>query len=173
MDTSFERTNSKEEYLTPPDILKPLGHFDLDPCAPIVRPWPMADKHYTIEDDGLSRGWFGAVFCNPPYGPKTKLWLKKLSEHGNGIALIYARTETKMFFDYIWGMADSIFFIEGRLIFYDIYGNKVVCTKGKSKGKVQSAGAPSCLVAYGEECDQRLHDCETYEKIKGIYIKLN
>ena len=25
-----------EEWLTPPEILKPLGEFDLDPCSPIV-----------------------------------------------------------------------------------------------------------------------------------------
>jgi len=32
----------KDEWLTPPDIIKALGPFDLDPCAPIVRPWPTA-----------------------------------------------------------------------------------------------------------------------------------
>ena len=42
---------------------------------------------------------------NPPYGSETPKWLKKLSEHGNGIALIYARTETRMFFNYVWDKA--------------------------------------------------------------------
>ena len=35
-------TMQNDEWLTPPEILKPLGSFDLDPCAPINRPWDMA-----------------------------------------------------------------------------------------------------------------------------------
>jgi hypothetical protein len=27
-----------DEWLTPPEILAKLGEFDLDPCAPVVRP---------------------------------------------------------------------------------------------------------------------------------------
>jgi len=57
-----------DEWLTPPDILDKLGDFDLDPCAPEVRPWPTADYHYTASDDGLSKPWFGTVWCNPPFG---------------------------------------------------------------------------------------------------------
>jgi len=46
---------------------------------------------------------------NPPYGNRTKQWMKKMAEHDNGIALIFARTETRIFFPYIWDYADSIF----------------------------------------------------------------
>lgn len=142
MDTSFERTKTGTEvWLTPPYIIDALGAFDLDPCAAIGQPWPSAKKHYTIEDDGLSQDWAGRVYMNPPYGTQTSKWLKKLSEHGNGIALIFARTETRMFFDYIWDKADAILFLKGRLSFYNADG-----TKGNS-----NAGAPSCLVAYGKE----------------------
>jgi hypothetical protein len=31
-----------DEWLTPPGILKALGQFDLDPCAPVNRPWDTA-----------------------------------------------------------------------------------------------------------------------------------
>jgi len=31
-------TENKDEWLTPPYIIKALGEFDLDPCAPINRP---------------------------------------------------------------------------------------------------------------------------------------
>jgi len=58
----------KDEWLTPPEILRALGSFDLDPCSPINRPWPTARVHYTITDDGLSRPWMGRVWFNPPYG---------------------------------------------------------------------------------------------------------
>jgi len=142
MDTSFDRVaDGKDEWLTPPEIIKALGVFDIDPCAPIVRPWDTAKNHYTINDDGLRRPWHGRVWCNPPYGNNTGLWLAKMVEHGNGIALIFARTETANFFKYIWGVAHSVFFFKGRLKFYNVDGTLAL----------NSAGAPSCLVAYGFE----------------------
>ncbi|MFB5758983.1 DNA N-6-adenine-methyltransferase [Paenibacillus medicaginis] len=61
----------KDEWLTPPEIIKGLGEFDLDPCVPINRPWDTAKNHYTIEDNGLKKKWFGKVWMNPPYGEET------------------------------------------------------------------------------------------------------
>ena len=53
MYTSFDRVfDGKYEWLTPKHITDALGEFDLDPCAPIVRPWETAWNHFTIEDDG-------------------------------------------------------------------------------------------------------------------------
>lgn len=66
MNTSFERDEQKDEWLTPPHIMTALGKFDLDPCAPINRPWATADKHYTVEDDGLSQVWGGGEFSAIP-----------------------------------------------------------------------------------------------------------
>ena len=57
---------NSDEWLTPPDIIRALGPFDLDPCSPGVRPWDMATKHYTVADDGLYRPWVGRVWLNPP-----------------------------------------------------------------------------------------------------------
>lgn len=87
MNTSFERDEQKDEWLTPPHIMAALGEFDLDPCAPINRPWPTATTHFTVVDDGLNSDWEGRVFCNPPYGRETQKWLNKCAEHGNCIAL--------------------------------------------------------------------------------------
>jgi hypothetical protein len=129
----------KDEWLTPPEILKALGPFDLDPCSPINRPWPTAAKHYTIDDLGLTKPWSGRVWCNPPYGSQTGIWLQKLADHGNGIALIFARTETEMFFSQVWNRAFALLFVEGRLYFHHVDGSKAAA----------NAGAPSVLVAYG------------------------
>lgn len=107
-----------DEWLTPPWLISVLGPFDLDPCSPVNRPWPTAARHYTIEDDGLAQPWCGTVFCNPPYGPETGKWLEKLAGHGDGMALVFARTETKMFFRSVWGKASAMLFIQGRLHFY-------------------------------------------------------
>lgn len=129
----------KDEWLTPPNIVRALGRFDLDPCSPIVRPWPTAARHYTIEDDGLSAPWGGRVWLNPPYGSQTGAWLRRLAEHGNGIALIFARTDTAMFFGEVWGRADAALFLRGRLFFHHVSGEEAR----------HNAGAPSVLVAYG------------------------
>lgn len=127
-----------DEWLTPPYILEALGEFDLDPCAPVNRPWDMALNHYTKEDDGLNKEWFGRVWLNPPYGQETGKWLHKLSEHKNGLALIFARTETKMFFENVWPHIDSILFIEGRLFFHNVYGERAKA----------NSGAPSVIISY-------------------------
>lgn len=127
------------EWLTPPEILHALGDFDLDPCSPENRPWPTAAKHFTKSDDGLSKPWRGRVWLNPPYGPHAAKFLKKLADHGNGIALVFARTETAMFFDSVWPFASAVMFLKGRIHFHKPCGTRA-----------GSSGAPSCLIAYGE-----------------------
>lgn len=135
-----------DEWLTPPEIIEALGPFDLDPCSPINRPWETAATHYTRDDDGISKEWFGRVWLNPPYGPETKRWLAKMAEHNNGIALIFARTETEMFFDSVWGSASGLLFLRGRLHFHFVDG---------SRAKL-NAGGPSVLIAYGTDNADRL-----------------
>jgi phage N-6-adenine-methyltransferase len=147
-------------WLTPPHILKSLGGgagFDLDPCASIDRPWDTARHHYTIEDDGLAQEWFGRVWCNPPYGKAMNPFLKKMVEHGNGIVLIFARTETRAFFDYVWDHANAILFIKGRLKFHT--------PDGKVAG---TAGSPSVLIAYGEDNVKALENCGIEGKL--VYL---
>lgn len=132
-------STGKEEWLTPPELIHSLGEFDLDPCAPINRPWPTASRHLTILDDGLNAQWNGRVWLNPPYGNKTFQWMKRMAEHeGGGIALIFARTETRTFFETVWPVAHSIMFLRGRIRFYNADG-----TQGRYSG-----GAPSSLIAY-------------------------
>lgn len=65
----YKRTStSKQEWLTPPEIIQALGPFDLDPCAPIVRPWDTAQTYYTIDDNGLLKEWFGRVWLKSSVG---------------------------------------------------------------------------------------------------------
>lgn len=129
------------EWLTPPDLLRSLGVFDLDPCSPTNRPWDTARRHFTREDDGLSREWAGRIWLNPPYGHGVQdKWLARLAEHGDGIALIFARTETDSFHRYVWDKASAVFFLRKRVRFCD--------PTGKQSDK--NSGSPSVLVAYGE-----------------------
>jgi hypothetical protein len=156
MDTSFERNKTgKDEWLTPPELIRALGKFDLDPCSPVKRPWDTATKHFTLLDNGLTKPWTGRVWCNPPYGSETNLWLDKCVAHGNCIALTFARTETKMFFEQVWSKADAVLFLKGRIRFYHSNG-----TQG------DSAGAPSVLIAYGVKNAEILEK----SKLNGKFI---
>lgn len=128
-----------DEWLTPPGIIAALGDFDLDPCAPAVRPWGTAHHHFTVTDNGLSQPWKGRVWCNPPFGREAVKWLRRMAGHGNGIALIPARTETAMFYECVWGAADAVLFIEGRPHFHYVDGTRAPF----------NSGAPICLIAYG------------------------
>ena len=158
MNTTFEKTDDSSEWYTPKHIIDALGVFDLDPCSPEQPYNKIANKIYTKKDNGLTSEWSGSVYCNPPYGRETKLWLTKCAEHNNCIALVFARTETKMFFSEVWNKASAIFFIQGRLKFLN-----------KDNISVGSAGAPSVLISYGGQY-KRLENIKQY--IKGKYIKL-
>lgn len=147
-------TKNNDEWLTPPYILEALGPFDLDPCAPIERPWDMAEKHYTKKDNGLYLPWSGRVWLNPPYGRETFKWMHRLYTHKNGIALIFARTETKGFHEQIWLKAHSVFFFRGRISFHYVDGRE-----GKA------ANAPSCLVSYDEENTEAILKSGLYGKL--------
>lgn len=161
---NHDKTIGKDEYLTPPAILKTLGDFDLDPCAPVIRPWNIAAKHYTIKDNGLALPWKGRAFVNPPYGSEVGIWMKHLWEHKNGIGLIFGRTDTNAWFDYIWTRADAALFLKGRLTFYTIYGEPV----RDKNGKPSPAGAPSVLLAYGKKNVDTLYD----SGLEGAFVPL-
>lgn len=152
-----------DEWLTPPEIIKALGgpsSFDLDPCAPVVRPWPTASKHYTIEDNGLLKPWLGRVWFNPPYGgPKVVgPWMRRMADHGVGTALTFARTETDLFFETVWKRATALLFLHGRLYFHYVDGRRAAA----------NAGAPSVLIAYGAADATILKSCG----IAGQFVQL-
>ena len=133
-------TSKTEEWYTPQKFFDELDaefHFTLDPCS--THENAKCEKHYTKEDDGLSKDWTGeTVFCNPPYGREMPKWIAKCAEHGNrgGIAvmLIPARTDTRAFHEYIYNKAE-IRFLKGRL---------------KFGGSLNSAPFPSMVVVFGK-----------------------
>lgn len=141
-------TATTHDWLTPPEIIQALGPFDMDPCASQFQPWRTATNQFTIEDDGLARQWQGRVWCNPPYGPHAEKFLKRMAEHGNGIAFIFARTETRAFQKHCWRAATAMLFMAGRVKF-----------RLPGGGLSGPAGAPSVLVAYGVQNAESLRAC--------------
>lgn len=131
-----------DEWLTPPEIMNVLGAFDLDPCAPVNRPWDTAKAHYTILDDGLSKPWTGRVWLNPPFNRTERpKWMKRMAEHNNGIMLIPAAGETKPFADYVWGKCAGILILNKRPHFYFVDGQRAGA----------NSGCTISLIAYGLE----------------------
>lgn len=145
-------------WLTPKHIPEALGDFDLDPCG--APGHSLAQQTYLLErdEDGLALPWNGRVWLNPPYGREAEPFLRKLADHGHGTALIFARTETKMFRETVWKRASAILFLFGRVTFLDASGAPARA----------NAGAPSCLVAYGEEDARALR----HSALEGAYISL-
>lgn len=160
MNTGYEidRTNTTTTWLTPIDIIRSLGEFDLDPCTPIEMPWQTANHRYTEIDNGLTQPWFGRVWCNPPYGKSMPAFLKKMADHNNGIALTFTRTETKQFHEYVFPFATALLFKEGRIHFLNNEGQKVG----------NGSGCGSVFIAYGKENA----DILKRSGIKGKYINL-
>lgn len=136
-----ERPNrgATDRWLTPLWVVQSLGDFDLDPCGESFH--PTAKTIYT--EKGLDRGWFGRVWMNPPYS-EVGVWLGRLVEHGKGIALVFARTETKWAQE-IMPKADSVFFPRGRFKFTN--------PERESNG---NAGAPSMFLVFGEKPEWKI-----------------
>lgn len=135
--------NESKEWYTPKWIFDLLKlQFDLDPCAPPNGPlWVPATSYYALpEHDGLRDPWEGRVFMNPPYGADTPLWMEKFTRHPDGIALVFARTDTNWFHDYAT-LCEGRLFLRGRIRFYKPDG-----TMGGSPG------SGSMLLAQGSEC---------------------
>ena len=118
----------KQDWTTPKDFYNKLNkefNFDFDPCP--TNP----------SFDGLKIEWKERNFVNPPYNSQKDWILKAIEESKKGklsVLLIPARTDTKVFHEYIYGKYE-IRFIKGRLKF------------GGGKG---SAPFPSMLVIIKE-----------------------
>ena len=117
-------TSNSNEWATPQKFYEELDaefHFNLDPCS--THENAKCERHFTLEDNGLTRDWGGArVFCNPPYGREIAAWVRKCYEESRKpdtlvVMLIPARTDTAYFHDFIYHKADEIRFIRGRLHF--------------------------------------------------------
>ncbi|WPE19890.1 DNA N-6-adenine-methyltransferase [Shinella zoogloeoides] len=154
--------STTDVWLTPPAIIEALGgpeSFDLDPCSLAGRPWPTARVHFTPADNGLLLPWDGRVWLNPPYSTHLiRRFMARMADHGRGVALIFARTETDHFQRFVFGAASAVLFLAGRINFH--------LPDGRRASK--NGGAPSALVAYGE--DDR--DILAHAPIAGAFVAL-
>lgn len=155
--------HTTDDWITPKWIIDAVGPFDLDPCASMKQPWTCA--RVQLCSNGLNTNYWNFpgerdsfVWCNPPCGKTTAKWLEAMAQHDNGIALVFARTETEMFFDHVWPKASSMLFIAGRLTFH------------YPSGKVapHNSGGPSVLIGYGGTAYSRLRGADHIGAFVGL-----
>ena len=150
--------NESQEWYTPPKIFEALGiDFDIDVASPgkSVVPWIPTKNCFTFEDSGLLQSWSGRVWCNPPYGQDTAIWVEKFCQHNDGIMLVFARTDTTWFHRHA-SRAGMICFVKGRI--------KFIRADGFSGA---GSGAASMLLACGCDCidavqQSRLGQCVSF-----------
>ena len=159
MSEGFKKSASySDEWYTPKFIMDSLGKFDLDPCAPSVPLFKTAEIMYNEFDDGLAQNWEGRVWLNPPYSrPLITKFMRRMTEHNRGTALIFSRTDTELFQTEVFGKASAVKFLKGRIKFLKPDGTE--------------AGSPGCgsvLIAYGEEDANILE----VNELEGKFIRL-
>lgn len=127
------------EYYTPSYIIeaarKVLGEIDLDPAScEYANKTVQAKTIFTIEDDGLSKEWFGRVWMNHPFSKQyNEQWVKKLIDEYNewrvkeALCITYASTSERWFqplLDF------KQCFVSPRVNYINRHGAKSGATKG-------------------------------------------
>ena len=140
---SMNIDTGEKTWLTPKWLIDALGDFDLDPCVPDGgMPWKTAAQMVSKSMDGLKADWDGKrIWLNPPYGREAEPFFRKMihRKSGGGIALVFARTDTRLWQDMIFPNATAILFLRRRLRF---------CKHDGTPG--ETATAPSALIAFSE-----------------------
>ena len=147
------------ERYTPLEIFTELNTtFDLDVCAPPPRihcPSKEFCNEFFYKDggDALEKEWFGRVWMNPPFerGEVGK-WVKKLSDHGNGIAMVTSYFTSAWFQD---NPPDGVLLLADRPRYI----------VPKTDGSTVTERYPSMLMSYGKECC----DILAHTNLKGHY----
>lgn len=153
----YRREGRSDVWLTPPRFIRALGPFDFDPCG---HPESMtADVRICLPDDGLSANWDGRVWLNPPYDRRViGRWLRKMARHNHGTALLFARTDSAAWQESVFGKAQALLFLRGRVRFHT--------PDGVAGGR---GVAPSVLAAYGDLDTEKLAGAD----LDGQLVLLN
>jgi phage N-6-adenine-methyltransferase len=146
-------SSARQDWGTPPQFIDWIRRrwgveFDLDVAA--SDDTTKAPRWFTVEDDGLSKNWFGTCWVNPPFGVELVKFISKAvselrREEGpeEVWVLVPARTCTKWFHDLVVPAAARIFFIRGRFCF--------VAGEGKIAAEGANSPFPSILIMMDRE----------------------
>lgn len=138
----WETVGMSDEWYTPKYIFDALGcRFDTDVAAPDCISHLSVPADLFVHSQSLERSWHGFCWMNPPFGGRNGIlpWLRKMIQHGNGIALTPDRSSAPWWQEAAQA-ADAILFIKGKVKFVRPDG---------SVGKSPSTG--TTLFAYGAD----------------------
>lgn len=142
----YHNLPNPNEHYTPNWVFEKLGlQFDLDVAAPIgnVGSHVPASHYYSKNDDGLSKEWFGRVWCNPPFA-KATLWANKFLDHGNGVGIF--PNSNAYWVDRLWDSDAAIVKLPYKM-FYE-----------RPDGTAKRIMYTTYLIAVGLENIQALHN---------------
>jgi len=123
-------------------------HPLLDVCATAAN--RKCEQYFNKKQDGLKQEWTKDFFGNFPYS-NVKTWMKKaylqhVKYNVNAMILIYSKTDTAFWHDYVENKSE-VHFIRGRVRFL-IDGKRPVTINKQGKEVKLAAPYPSCFVIY-------------------------
>ena len=139
--TGIINLNKKDNWETPPDLFqKACDYFAVSPLLDVCATEKNTKCKYYYSERSLERPYEVDFFCNPPYS-QVKKWIKKcyfehIKYNVNGIMLIFAKTDTKAWHEFLFPHAD-ILFLQGRVHFFD-----------DGKESINPAPYPSALICF-------------------------
>ena len=149
-------------HITPKWIIDRLGPLRRGSLRSRPRPWDCARLNMTEEENGLIQPWRGRVWLDPPFDRyEVARWISRLAEHGQGTALLHARTEAG-WFEPVWGGASGILFMADRIKF----------CKPDGREQPANSGAPPVLVAFGNKDLARLRDSNIDGNLVPQWVKI-
>ena len=139
-------SSASDEWRTPDSLFNYLDNiydFTLDAAATDQN--SKCPDYFTAQNSALTNNWRGRVWCNPPYSKGlcsefvSRAYTQVCRERNAELAvlLLPARTDTKMWHELIFPLAEEVIFLKGRLKFMDGAGLTS-----------NSAPFPSALVVY-------------------------
>lgn len=119
----------------------------------------ICNGEFDLVNPKLSEEWKGRVFIHPPHDRKNlELFLEKMAVHGNGIALLFNRSDSKTFHKHVLKRSHGLFYLQHRFYYLDEKGKK----------HKENCGGAVLFVAYGQTNSSLLKHC----KLEGIYVPL-
>ena len=120
---NLNKSEDRNLWETPPELyLNACNYFGVSPLLDVCATPDTSKCKWHYNEGALDKPFNYDFFCNPPYS-QMKKWVRKcylehVRHNVDGLLLIFAKTDTRAFHDYIFGGKAEIWFLQGRVHFY-------------------------------------------------------